>query len=369
MAVNLEIRTIESPEATEIYISAMPKTKTSLQSQAEEMFSGIRDILREKHAHIFQERVFATESVMEKVAQIRSQVYGDIDDRVAPSFLVCTEGLSGSLAGVQVHAITTDRKPEVVYRENVPIGRVARAAGCCYLSLSSISAPQFGQPMEQARAMLEVAESILKQFGVDFLSVPRTWMWLRDMLSWYDDFNQVRNQFFGERGVLREGQHCPMPASTGIGLSLANGAMCGMDLTAVLEPVHSIKYLHTTDRQHSALEYGSAFSRASQAVTLAGETVFVSGTASIDAAGTTTNINDAMGQIKITIENVRAVLKDVNCGDEDVVQVTAYCKTTEVERVFSELKTGFDWPWVTVICDICRPELLFEIEAAAVGHR
>jgi len=59
----------------------------------------------------------------------------------------------------------------------------------------------------------------------------------------------------------------------------------------------------------------------------------------------------------------------MHCGDEDVVQVTAYCKTTEVERVFSDLKRGFDWPWVTMICDICRPELLFEIEAAAVARK
>jgi len=369
MAVNLEIRTIESPRATEIYISAVPKAKASLQAQAEQMFSGIRDLLRSKSAHIFQERVFAAESVMEDVSQIRLQTYGKINDGIAPSFLVCREGLLGPLVGIQVHAVTTDSKPEVVYIENVPIGRVVRAAGCHYLGLSGVSAPQFGQPVEQARATLEKAESVLKQFGVDFFSVPRTWVWLRDMLSWYDDFNRVRNQFFSERGILRDGQQSPMPASTGIGLGLANGAMCGMDLTAVLEPAHSIKYLQATGRQHSALEYGSAFSRASQAVTPAGQTVFVSGTASINATGATTNIDDAPGQIKTTIGNVRAVLKDMHCGDEDVVQVTAYCKTTEVERVFSDLKRGFDWPWVTMICDICRPELLFEIEAAAVARK
>ena len=44
----------------------------------------------------------------------------------------------------------------------------------------------------------------------------------------------------------------------------------------------------------------------------------------------------------------------------------AYCKTTEVERVFDSLKDNLDWPWLTVICDICRPDLLFEIEATAL---
>jgi hypothetical protein len=56
----------------------------------------------------------------------------------------------------------------------------------------------------------------------------------------------------------------------------------------------------------------------------------------------------------------------MNCKDEDVVQVVAYCKTTEVEKIFNASKNALAWPWVTVICDICRPELLFEIEATAM---
>ena len=116
------------------------------------------------------------------------------------------------------------------------------------------------------------------------------------------------------------------------------------------------------------MEYGSAFSRAARAITPAGETVFVSGTASIDADGETTNIGDAQGQINTTIENVRAVLKDMHAADEDVVQAVAYCKTTEVENIFNALKSTLPWPWVTVICDICRPDLLFEVEATAMPH-
>lgn len=369
MAVNLEIRAIESPEATEIYISAVPKAKTSLQSQAEEMFSGIRDILRSKHAHIFQERVFATESAMEKVAQIRSQLYGDMDDSVAPSFLICRQGLLGPFAGVQVHAVSTENLPEVVYVEAVPRGRVVQVPSCHYLGLSAISAPQAGQPMQQAQAILEKAESALKQFGVDFFSVPRTWIWLHDIISWYDDFNRIRNEVFSERGILTEGGLSPMPASTGIGLGPANGAMCAMDLTAVLQPSNSIQYLQAGGKQHSALEYGSAFSRASQAITPAGRTVFVSGTASINASGATINIGDAAGQINTTIDNVRAVLADMRCAERDIVQVTAYCKTIEVEQIFNGLKSGLGWPLVTMICDICRPELLFEVEAAAIARK
>ena len=142
-----------------------------------------------------------------------------------------------------------------------------------------------------------------------------------------------------------------------------------MDLMAVLKPPNSIQCLQAAGKQQSALAYGSAFSRACRAITLAGETVFVSGTASIDASGATTNVGNAAAQINTSIENVRAVLKDMHCRDEDVVQVVCYCKTVEVERTFDELKGNLPWPWVTAIGDICRPELLFEIEAAAMPRR
>ena len=42
-------------------------------------------------------------------------------------------------------------------------------------------------------------EDILKTVGMDFANVVRTWMYLRDLLTWYDDVNKVRNTFFEEK--------------------------------------------------------------------------------------------------------------------------------------------------------------------------
>ena len=370
MSVNLDIQRIKSPAATEIYITATPRENRLLENQAQEIFSGIRDTLLAQKAHILQERIFGTQSAMEKVLRVRSQIYGDIDDGVAPSALCGKEGMCAPIAGVQVHAVISDTKPEVLILDENLCGRILRVLGRTYLTLSGIRAPQStqeaGNAAEQAKVMMEKAESALKQFGADFLSVPRTWMWLCDILGWYDDFNRVRNKFFTERGLIGKDSRQSMPASTGIGLCPAAGSECAMDLTAVLGPADSIQFLGAVGKQQCALEYGSAFSRASRCVTPAGETVFVSGTASIDADGITTNVGDALGQINTTIDNVRAVLRDMNAADEDVVHVVAYCKTIDVEKIFDEVKGDYPWPWVTVICDICRPDLLFEIEATAM---
>ncbi len=97
--------------------------------------------------------------------------------------------------------------------------------------------------------------------------------------------------------------------------------------------------------------------------------MFVSGTASIDRQGQSVYVGDALGQIHTTIENVLAVLSDMRCGPADVVQTLAYCKTPEAEVAFAPIRDTVDWPWITMICDVCRPELLFEIEVTAMVPR
>ncbi len=369
MTAKLQTRSVKSALSTEIYISATPGGEMPLQDQAREIFSGIHDVLRSSKARILQERVFCTRSAVQTLNTARDGIYGDLDDGVAPSFLVACEGLSGPISGVQVHAVSGGGRPQVVDLDGVPCGRIFRVPGRAYLALSGVSDPHHEQPADQARAMMQKAEAALRKLGADFLSVPRTWMWLKDILSWYDDFNRVRTGFFKEWGLIGEGSRQSMPASTGIGLGPANGAHCAMDLMAVLEPTQCTQYLQTTGKQHCAFEYGSAFSRAARSIMPAGETVFVSGTASIDAGGATTHLGDAAGQINATIENVRAVLSEMKCTDDDVVQVIAYCKTTDVEKVFDAIKDKLAWPWITVICDICRPDLLFEIEATAMPRQ
>jgi len=366
MSARIDTRKVQGLSATEIYISAEPANSVTSQGQIEGLFAEIGDILNKENANILQEWIYTVDGVVDKVSAARREAYGKKDDGVAPSLLVGRQGRHGSIAGVQVHAVAGSNKPEPIMLDGEKCGRVLKSAGLTYLTLSGIAGGKSGGHVKQAREMLEKGESALKQFGGDFTCVPRTWMWLGDILSWYGEFNAVRNQFFTERGLIGKGSRQSMPASTGIGLGLGGSKQFGMDITAVLEPKSSIEFLGAIGRQQCALDYGSAFSRASQANSPAGKTMFVSGTASIDAKGTTAHIGDAKGQIETTIENVRAALRDMNCGDGDVVQTVVYCRTTEVEDIFEKFKGRLDWPWVTVICDICRDGLLFEIEAAAM---
>jgi len=362
--MRIETRIISGNSLTELFISASARHDTDTRYQAQEIFCAVREILTKSRARILQERVFGTGEALKEVAAIRRKYYAGLDDHVEPAWLVVRKGANGGLAGVQVHAVAGIERVDILHLEGKACGRIARANGRAYLTLSGIRAPEAGGPPQQARGMLEKAEALLKNAGVDLFAVPRTWMWLGDILEWYDDFNGVRNKFFTERGLLGR-QGVKMPASTGIGIGPNNGAICAMDLTAVVEPRNALSYLDAGGNQESAYCYGSAFSRGSKAISPAGSTIFVSGTASIGPDGKTTNIGNARAQITDTIDNVRAVLRQFECTDEDIVHSLIYCKTPEVERLFCREFSHISWPKLTIIADICRDDLLFEIEATA----
>ena len=154
-----------------------------------------------------------------------------------------------------------------------------------------------------------------------------------------------------------------LPASTGIGISPGNGSRCAIDLFAALGANGSLHRYDVAGRQRSAYEYGSAFARAAVAQTPAGRTIFVSGTAAIDARGLTCHLDNIPGQIQMTLDNVTAVLSQFSVKPCDAVQAIAYCANSAVVETFVQhYRTKYPWPWLTMIGDVCRPDLLFEVE-------
>jgi enamine deaminase RidA (YjgF/YER057c/UK114 family) len=353
---------IQTGDVSEIYLTAKPNQCIRLQEYVEGLFSEVADELKAKNAKILHERIFLSESSIQIVSDARKKSYGELDDGVSPTWLVAPEGINGLVAGIQVHAVCGCDRLEILRSDKNLCGRVAKIGGLTYLTLSSIRKSDIPGRANQARAMFEKAQSVLKEAGVNFLAVPRTWMWLDNILDWYRDFNLARNTFFKECGVISQTGKHRMPASTGIGIRTENGALCAMELAAVGGELASIEYLNAGGNQESAFEYGSAFSRACRARTLAGNTIYISGTASIDAYGKTTHLGDPQGQIQATIDNVRALVKQCHCTDADVVQAVAYSKTPQIEKIFTEGWKDLPWPIVPVIADICRDDLLFEIE-------
>ncbi|MBL7133261.1 MAG: hypothetical protein ISS78_04125 [Phycisphaerae bacterium] len=354
---------LEGPQVGELYITATPAAGP-VDRQAEEVFTGIAEALRGSGGRIIEERVFFIPGAAEAILSARSSAYGDLADGVGPSLLNASACTGDAIAGVQVHAVV-GADPQPIKLNGAACGRVIRSGDSTFLAALGLSCPQAGSPADQARAMLEKAEEVTKLAGGSMLSVVRTWMWLGDILAWYDDFNRVRTEFFRERGLMNPSSGHHLPASTGIGVAPADGSACGMDLVAVIGPNDAKELLLAGGEQGSAFDYGSAFSRASRMKALAHSIVYVSGTAAIDPDGHTECVGDAKCQIANTIAHVRAVMAEMGCGDGDVVQAGVYCKTAEVQRAFLEEWRDLPWPQVVMIADVCREDLLFEAEVTA----
>lgn len=365
--MDLDVRVGESTKAAELYITAMPSAGESVEAAATGAYAAIARLLSQNGARVFQERIFATGDAIPTLCAARAAAYGDLDDGVPPALLAVPAVKAGPVSGIQIHAIRSDAKQEPIALGDHLCGRILHMPTRSYVALSGITAPLSSGAPSQSRALFEQAEIALKSVGGTMFSVSRTWVWLGDILAWYDEFNRVRNGFFTERGLL-DGRvdQSQLPASTGIGVRPADGTECGLDVFAVVGRGDLAKFHLAGGRQESPYAYGSAFSRASRATTPAGDTIFVSGTAAIDSTGKTRYADDPKAQIEMTVENVQALLSEMNCRDEDVVHAIAYCKTPEVEEAYEPLRARLPWAQFTVIADVCRDDLHFEIEATAL---
>jgi enamine deaminase RidA (YjgF/YER057c/UK114 family) len=222
-------------------------------------------------------------------------------------------------------------------------------------------------PHDQAKALLDRMQETLCGLGMDFRQVVRTWFYNRDILDWYGAFNKARTSFFDELSLF----HGLVPASTGIGGRNPAGAALTAHALA-LSPkgncVHAAAV--PSPLQCPALEYGSAFSRALEVDTPGCRRLIVSGTASIAPGGATEFVDDLDAQIVRTMEVVEAILQSRGMQWDDVTRAIAYFKDgcqTEAFRRYCEARDLTDLPALCVHQDICRDDLLFEIEADAVA--
>jgi enamine deaminase RidA (YjgF/YER057c/UK114 family) len=371
--MKLDVKTIESNGASELYICATPDSARGDAAETAYMFQAVADAVNANGARPCRERVFVPGGQLEAYRDASCRAF---PQKVAPADDWLLAGGPGAIGGVQVHAVrgATDWRP-LFGRGGEPGGWTFAVDGQRWAVTRGLLAPAAGDATVQARAAFEAGEDLLRQAGMDLTCVARTWLFMDDILAWYGDFNRMRNDLFIARGLLRRrdesgGDTSRVPASTGIGVTPARAGRVSLEMFATTGGIDGgVKRYSAAGKQRSAYEYGSAFARASESHTPAGRTVFVSGTAAIDESGATCYVGDAKGQIRMTLECVLAVLRSAACGPADVVQAIAYCKTPEVAKAFAAgWQQELAWPWVVVIGDVCRDDLLFEVEVTACAQ-
>ena len=242
----------------------------------------------------------------------------------------------------------------------------------------------------RSASMFAKMNTLLEQQGFQPEQIVRTWLFQGLLVlpegdtQRYKELNRARTDFFAGRNFLAttlpKNYQGPIvyPASTGIGtddVDLVAGAVAFATrrsdvITVPLE----------NPNQTSAFDYGAIYSPQSPKFAramgmLLGDslTIFVSGTAGITDSESRFE-NDPVGQTELTLDNIEALISGENLRrhgisgfspkPEDLAVARVYVKRTddyEVIRHICERRCP-NTPMLFMIADVCRPELLVEIE-------
>ena len=320
--------------------------------------------LRERQATIVRQEVFGAQTALAEVTQALESGLGAIDWPI--NFLEGGSCFGQALAGIHVLAVSGASVRTLEFQGR-PIGRVYADKWARYCLLGDVRSNDVRlSKSEQTRQTFENMEAALRLAGMGMTHLARTWFFLDDLLSWYGPFNTVRTEFFRERDLF---SHL-VPASTGVsGRNLAGAAVLAVAWASeATNGAFAVREI-ASPKQCSATNYGSSFSRAVELTSPGLRRLMISGTASIEPGGLSVG-DDVETQIDLTMEVLRALL--VACGMDfpDASRVTAYFKHPQDARAFEAWQKGYglgEWPIVYTQADICRDELLFEIELDALA--
>lgn len=280
-------------------------------------------------------------------------------------------------AGAIIQAVSC-RNPQDVWtisHQGKAVGRGWRRQGATFLLLQNIQGLALGPqgvntPFIQTRRMLQRAAQLLETQGASYRDVVRAWFYLSGILAWYPEFNRSRTAIYGQFGIL-PGQgngRLKLPASTGISGELPTGAAGALDLLAVAGPVESrprVRQLSNPGQQ-DAFHYGSAFSRGALLRQHDVSLIQVSGTAAIDERGASLYPGDVRSQIDCTFDKIAALIEPEGATLADIVAACVFVKRPEDALAYQERTAARgleNLPVVIMVADICREELLFEIDA------
>lgn len=367
------------------FIVASVHGQSDARIAAHSSYALIADMLHDKRLEIVHERIFGSLNAEAAVLRERKAA---LSERHIPSYNPITyiEGTppwGEGVAGIMIHAVAPDSADDIwtIMDGNTPCGRGWRRNGSTGLVLQNICGQRVDGPtrdsrLRQVQRMLERADRILRENGASYRDVARTWFYLPDILDWYAEFNKVRSEKYGAFGIMPDpgDSGLLLPASTGIHAESAAGAAGTMDLIAMVgesgycPPVKQL----TNVEQLDAFRYGSAFSRAALIRTPHTSVIEVSGTAAIDQRGRSLYPGDIRSQIDCTLDKINALLRQEGASLDDICAATVFVKQPEYAPLFRKMVQARgldDFPAVCVVADVCREELLFEIDAEALVNR
>ena len=382
---------VELSGARHVHVAAVPHSGTDLASQLCDALGSVRDAMDRQgpSGTIVRQAVFVSDPrQIESCRRLVEWFHGD--EKPATTYIPQIP-CSGKLVAVEAQGLFGPPDSFRVERLS-PQLVVASHNGVAWCHCENVFPERSNGSLHvEAIETFEQMARLLEEAGFRYSQVVRTWLYLGDIVGIeakrqrYQELNRARADFYAGISFSHNGHDTPRPngrfypASTGIGaegggLTMSCLALAGRNNALSVVPLEN-------PNQTSAYGYDArygpsspSFSRAVAVVAGDTVTVFISGTASITGAESR-HAGDVVCQTHQTLDNIAALIAPTNLARHgihadgatlgDLAHLRVYLKNpadyTVVRRICHE-RIG-ELPTIYTVADVCRPELLVEIEA------
>jgi len=394
--IGYAISQFESNDVRHVFVSAVPRQGEGLEQQTRDALQTIAEVFKDEglHGAIVHQAVFVKD--IEKVETCRGIIKDFYGDQLPATSYIPQPPCEGKELAIEALGVGCRRNEVRIHRYCEQLV-VAEHSGTTWIHAANL----FPDPLTEgvyARSLItfEKISQMLAKCNVRYDEVIRTWLYLGDIVGpegdtqRYKELNRARTDFYRNftfgLGRTPPG-HCVevFPGSTGIGTS-GKGVMMSCIALQTTRPDLMLIPLENP-QQVSAFDYGAhyspkspKFARAMAVASGDSATIFVSGTASITESETR-HPDDVVGQTQLTLDNIAALISPDNfrrhgvsglgAGLDGLALVRVYIKQQEdFEKVRAVCRQRFgERPTIYAVADVCRPELLVEIEGIAFTGR
>ena len=323
----------------------------------------------------------------ELLDKIKSSVYESLGRKVPvtliPQYLLPKGGLS-----LDIYTLEGEAEIRIEELNGVCYGRIVNDEESL-LFIEGIPASDFAESVRtQSDEVFVKLDSILSLYGFAVDDIVRQWNYIGSIVACregkqnYQEFNDARTIYYS-RGGWSNGY----PAATGIGAS-GDGIVVGgiafkradqKGIYPIDNPLQIAAHVYSKkvliDDAENAVKSTPKFERAKLIETARGACCFVSGTAAIRGEESMDASSAKLQTIK-TIENIEYLVSKENlvrfgCKPYDLkyVQIQVFIKNEEdYEEVRKVVEEAYpNMPVVYSIADVCRSELLVEIEGILIS--
>jgi enamine deaminase RidA (YjgF/YER057c/UK114 family) len=378
-----------------VFASATPRQEGNLRAQCEDALRSIQAAFSDCGAggSIIKQSIFIGDP--RQIDQCREIVREFHGDNLPATTYIPQRPCSGKLLEIEAMGIASEDGQVDIERHSEQLV-VSRHDGVAWLHSSHI-APSTKAPhvYERSTNAFEKLSGNLTGQQARFDQIVRTWLYLGDIVGpegetqRYKELNRARTDFYeGMNFVadrLPDNVDWPVyPASTGIGTDGKDVLMSSIAVSTdrddvVMVPLENPQQTSAFDYREHYSPRSPKFCRAMAVAVGDSATIFISGTASITDSETRF-IDDAKGQTGQTLDNIESLISAENFQSHDMPQLGATLEDLAAVRVYVKRQEDYEGikaicdqrlrgvPAIYTIADVCREDLLVEIEGVAFSY-